>query len=288
MKKLLLLLLSLTAVSDTFANVVKMDLSEAIKVHMIQAEAVATGQSYKARGLHVKLLNKSGSTIQLKINQGVIFAPADATMQPLVCAGDEMITLQPFKDGQLDLQTFCANADKDAPEKDIAYSYSRMASDTLVKLLQYIKKNVLFDELGQKAVWVVTNNHALAEVYDPARDMQAGKLVDYLASITGKQKPEYFVGTRINEQAGQPVYQPKALNIYAKFEQVLEEPAKLTLGVFDEKDAMIQQVFADRSFGRAGHRFTVQFESGNVPPGKYYIRLKQGERVLQEKMVTVE
>ncbi len=284
----MLVLLCFTAVSPVWANIVKMDLSEAVKVHMVQAEAIATGQSYKARGLRVKLVNKSGSTIQLKVNQGVVFKPADAAFQPLVCAGDEMITLQPFKDGQLDVQTFCADAPKNAPQKDIVYSYSHKENDTLVKLLAYIKKNVLFDQLGQDAVWVITNGHSLSEVYDPARDQQSAKLIEYLVSITGKPKPEYYIDRAVNEAAGQPVYSPKALKIYAKFEQILEEPAKLTLGVFDQQGKMIQEVFSNRTFGKAGHRFTVQFESSNVPAGNYYIRLKQGETTLQETKVLVE
>jgi hypothetical protein len=287
MKRILLLLISITVMVPVYANIIKMDLSEAIKIHMVQAEAIATGQSYKARALRIKLMNKSGSTIQLKINQGAIFNPAETGFQPLVCAGDEMITLQPFKDGQLDVQTFCADADESAPQKDLAYAYTRVGSDTLVKALQYIKKNALFDELGQKAVWVLTNKHSLATVYDPARDMQSNKLVEYLAMITGQPKPDYYVGTKLHETAGQPVYAPKALNIYAKFEQILDAPKTMTLGVFDAEGKMIQEVFSDRQFGKAGHRFTVTFEASDVPAGKYYIRLKEDDAVLQEKMVEV-
>lgn len=287
MKRFLLFFVVLTATIPSFANTVLMTLSEAIKVNMIQANGTATGMNYRSRALRLKVVNKSGSIIQLKINQGAIFNPADPAYQPLVCAGEEMITIQPFKDGQLDVQTFCADAPKNAPNPNMAYSYSRAGSDTLVKLLQYIKKNFMFDDLGQDAVWVVTNNHSLETVYDGTREMQSEKLIDYLVMLTGKPKPAYFVSNTVSVTPGQPAYTPKPLKIHAKFEQVLTEQKKLTLGIFNESGKMVQEVFSNRPHGKMGHRFTVNFESSNVPAGKYYIRLKEGETVLQEKMVEV-
>ncbi|RYD58564.1 MAG: hypothetical protein EOP56_02975 [Sphingobacteriales bacterium] len=288
MRKILLAFVLITGSLPSFANTVLMTLSEAIKVNMVEVSGAATGQNYRSRALRLKAVNKSGSIIQLKINQGAIFNPTEAGYQPLVCAGEEMITLQPFKDGQLDVQTFCADAPNKAPMQNLAYKYARAGSDTLVKLLQYVKKNFFFDDLGQDAVWVVTNNHGLETVYDGTREMQAEKLIDYLVQITGKPKPTYYLSNTVSLIPGQPVYVAKPLKIHAKFEQVLSESKKLTLGVFDGTGKMIQEVFSNRPYGKAGHRFTVNFESSNVPAGQYYIRLKEGETVLQEKMVEVK
>lgn len=288
MKKLFFFLVLLTASAAAFANVVKMDLSEALRVHMVQVEANTTGQKYYQRALHLKLNNKSGSTIQLTVNQGAIFKPGDATYQPLVCAGAEMITLQPFKGGELDVQTFCADADESAPGSGLIYTFDKKGSDTLVKLLAYIKKNFLFDELGQKGVWVLTNGNSLAEVYDPAREMQSAKLAEYITTIAGVPKPSYNVNVGLSTTPGTVVYSSKPLSIHAKFEQLLDAPKTLTLGVFDGEGKLVQEVFTNKQFGRAGHRFTVTFNSSDVPAGKYYIRLKEGEAVLEERMVEVK
>jgi hypothetical protein len=67
----------------------------------------------------------------------------------------------------------------------------------------------------------------------------------------------------------------------------LQEPKKLTLGVYNAEGEMIQQVFTDRMFGKAGHRFRVTFEADDVSPGMYYIRLKEGDNVLREQAVEV-
>ena len=287
MKKLFSFLALLATSATALANVVKMDLSEALRVHMIEVAASTTGQKYYQRALHLKLNNKSGSTIQLTVNQGAIFQPAEKGYQPLVCAGAEMITLQPFKGGELDVQTFCADADESAPGSALVYNFSKTGSDTLVKLLAYIKKNFLFDELGQKAFWVLTNGNSLSEVYDPAREMQSAKLAEYIVSIAGVPRPSYNVNVGLSTTPGTAVYSPKPLSIHAKFEQLLDAPKTLTLGVFDGEGKLVQEVFTNKQFGRAGHRFTVTFNSSDAPAGKYYIRLKEGETVLEERMVEV-
>ena len=51
---------------------------------------------------------------------------------------------------------------------------------------------------------------------------------------------------------------------------------------------MIKKVFEQQEFGKSGHRFGVEFESKDVPAGKYYIRLTAQNTVLKEKMVLVE
>ena len=114
------------------------------------------------------------------------------------------------------------------------------------------------------------------------------KLVEYIANLTGQPVPDYYVENATSTRQGQPVYTPKTLKIYAQFEQKLEEPKKLTLGVYDSEGEMIQPVFENRPFGKAGHRFKVTFEAKDVPAGKYYIRLKEGEDIVRETAVTVE
>ena len=82
MKKLFSFLALLATSATALANVVKMDLSEALRVHMIEVAASTTGQKYYQRALHLKINNKRGSTIQLTVNQGAIFQPAEKGYQP--------------------------------------------------------------------------------------------------------------------------------------------------------------------------------------------------------------
>ena len=264
------------------------DLSHGLKTHLLSVVATTTGKSYKDKALRLTITNKSGSAMRVRMNAAVIFEADSAGMQPLVLAGEEMMLLAPFKEGILEVQTFCANSLAVAPYGGISYTYSHVGSDTLVKLLQYVKKHGMLDDLGQSAVWVLTNDHPLNDVYDPYRSVIAQKLIDYLTTLTGKAAPDYYVKKQISTTPGESVYSDKTLKIYAQFEHSLSSPAKLTLGIFNQDGTMIQTVFADRTFGKANHRHKVEFEAGGVKPGAYYIRLLKDDEVLQEKRVEVE
>jgi hypothetical protein len=163
-----------------------------------------------------------------------------------------------------------------------------VGSDTLIKLLQYVKRNAMVDDLGQAAVWVLTNNHTLNNVYDPYRDMASKKLIDFLVTLTGLAVPEYYVINQLNLEGGGPIYAPKTLKIFAQFEHVLSEPEKLTLGVYKEDGTMLQSVFENRNFGKGAHRHRVEFEASGVQAGNYFIKLMSGQTILQEKKVLVQ
>lgn len=270
------------------ANVLRVDLKAALDNHLISISASGSGQSYRAKGLTLKVVNKSGSSLILKTDLGLIFRPADTSYQDLVLAGEESITVAPFKEATAQVQTFCAKSSASAPTKDLVFSFHKTGDPKLVQVLQYIKRNYLFDDLGQSAVWVMTSGHDLSTVYESNREQVALKLIDFLASVTGLPKPDYYRQYKLDPTASGPVFQPKSLKIVARFEQKIETVQKLTLGVYNEAGEMIQPVFENRTFGKAVHRFGVEFEATNVPPGTYYIRLKDGATVLQEKSVQVD
>lgn len=272
-----------------YAGPLRLNLKAAMDNHLISVTGEATQQGYRGKGLRLKVTNKSGSQLLITMDQGLIFSPTDAKQQDLVLAGGEAnLSVQPFKDATLDVQTFCAEANDRAPTAGTAYTFSKVGDTQLVQVLQYLRRFYMFDALGQSAVWVVTDGHNPATAYDAGRDPQARKLVDFLVSVTGRAADPYFTQYAQSTTPGEPVVSSKPLKIVAQFEQLLDAPKKLTLGVYDEKGTMIQKVFQDQVFGKAGHRFKVEFQSANVAAGRYFIRLKEGETVLQETAVTVD
>lgn len=265
-----------------------LNLSQAIKQNIVTIEAVTTGYAYNKQALKLKVKNNGSLTFNLLMNDGVIFTCDSGNYQPLILAGGEKLYMSPLKETEISVQTFCANSSMLSPIKGLPYSFSEVAGDTLVKVLGYIKQNRLYNDLGQSAVWMFTNEHSLNSVYDANNDYASQKLLTFITATLGVELPDYHVQSAINNTPGEEVYSPKTLKIFAKFEKELEEPKVLTLGIFNSAGEMIQPVFEDRRYGKAGHRFKVEFEAKDVPAGKYYIRLKEGDAVLEETMVEVE
>ncbi len=266
-----------------------MELAEAVKARLVTMNAINMEGHYCGKTTNLVVKNTGRDIMQIKVTIGTMLAPDSAIYQPLVVTQEEMLVLQPSVERSVMLQTFCANAPRSCPAEKHHYSYAGIASDTLVTVLKFIKTHSLFGHLGQSGVWAVTNHHDPSSVYDADQDAISKQFIAVICKATGRPLPDYYTVTAPIEQvSGQPAYVPKPLKIIASFVQMLEAPKVLTLGVFDEKGVMIQEVFTDKEFPRAGHEFGVEFEAADVPPGKYFIRLKEGATVLQEKMVKVE
>jgi len=251
-------------------------------------DAVNTSGRYVGKTTKLSVTNTSESVLHLKVDLGMILKPADSAYQPLVLAGEEMLVVQPSKSGEVEVNTFCGNSLRHCPAKDLHYSFARISSDTLLKVLRFIKTNSLFDYLGQDAVWAITNGHGIDHVYNGSKDMLSESLIELVCKVTGRPKPEYYSVSDHVEMPSAAAYVPKTLKIIANFEIILESPKVLSLGVYDSAGKMIQPVFENQSFQRSGHRFGVEFESADVSAGNYYIWLKEGDKVLQQKMVKVD
>jgi hypothetical protein len=288
MNKLLVLLALVFIPAWGQSATMKKNLSDAVKDKSITLKAVNFAGRYQGKTTKLMITNNTKSVLQITVDLGVILKPEDSAYQPMVLAGQEMLAVLPKTTGEVEVQTFCGNAPRHCPAQDLSYTFSHTGSDKLIKVLSFIKSNSLFDYLGQSAVWAITNNNDISDAYDPSRVALSKQLIELLISVTGQSRPQYYTLRSDEQVAGAPAFIPKVLKIVAEFEIRLDAPKTLTLGIFDEQGNMAQEVFQDKEFGKMGHRFGVEFEAENVPPGKYYIRLKEGNTVLQEKMVKVE
>lgn len=288
MNKLLVLIALVFIPILSQSATVKKSLSDAIKDNSVSLRAVNFAGRYQGKTTKLVITNNTKSVLQITVNLGVILKPEDSVYQPMVLAGEEMLAVLPKATGEIEVQTYCGNAPLHGPRKDLNYSFSYLSNDTLVKVLRFMKTNGISDYVGQNAVWALTNHHDLSSVYNPDMDGLSKKLIEYIVSVTGAPRPLYYTLAPNEQVSDAPAYVPKILKIFAEFEIRLEAPKTLTLGIFDQEGNMAQEVFTNKEFGKMGHRFNVEFEAENVPAGKYYIRLKEGDAVLQEKMVKVE
>lgn len=264
-------------------------LNEAIKTKMVKFSAANTTGAYQGKTTTVVLVNNSRDILKVKIDVGTVLTPDSSAYQPMILAGEELMVIQPSGTANLIVQTFCGNSPKSCPSIGHGFKYSGIGSDTLVTIMKFVKANNLFDDLGQYAVWAVTNNASLSNIYDNQRPQLANQLMDIICKATGRKKPDYYT---INAPALQvpdmPAYVPKPLKIIANFRIITKETKRLTLGVYNDAGNTVQSVFEDREFPATGHEFGVEFEAADVPAGFYYIRLKEGDLVLEEKRVKVD
>jgi hypothetical protein len=288
MRRIAFLLLFIITPLAGHAAVQRTGLRAAMDKGLVRVSAISTGAIYNGKALKLHLVNTSHDALQVTVDPALIFRPFDSACQDLVLPGSEMLALAPGASGELTVQTFCGKASAAAPRGGVSYRFKAQGDSIMIHVLQFIKKQQLFDGLGQSAVWALTDHHNLEGIVDPARPKVSADLLALMVKLTGWPAPEYFKVYKLNTEAGQPVFQKRVLKIVAKFDWALPESRKLTMGIFNEQGKEVQSVFKDQQMAEGGYKMQVEFEAEGAPAGKYYMRLKDGERVMKEVRVVVD
>ncbi len=263
-------------------------LKAAVESGAIRLTATTTGKSYHSKALRLHLSNTTRQAMQLRIDPALVFKPDDLSYQPLVLPAEETFALAPGGSADIDVQTFCGKLHASAPGAKLSYTLWRQGDSNLIKVTQYIRKNSLYDDLGQSAIWALTEGRDLDGVIDPARPKISAELLALMVKLTGRPMPEYFRLYKMDTTAGQPIFQKRILKIVANMEWKLEAPTAVSLGIYNQTGDLVQGVLAEEPLKRGGYKMMVQFEAEGAPPGNYYMRLLQGEKLMKELKVTVE
>jgi len=263
-------------------------LLQAIKTKQVSMNAVKNIESYHGKGLDLHLKNNTSKTISISIDPAMIFKPADSGYQDLVIINDEVVVLKAGEEQTIAAQSFCAKSYARAPAYHLQYNFWKQGDTLMVKLLRYIVANKVNTSLAQDAVWVLTNGHALENIYLPGNDTESFKLAAFMTVLLHKPKPVFFTYHELIETPEAIPYNPRPLKMLANFEYISTSDQVLTLGVYNEDGSTAELVFEDKRFERGGHRFRVEFEAADVPAGNYYIRLTSYGKVLKEQKVKID
>ncbi|MEO6831257.1 MAG: hypothetical protein ABI378_03270 [Chitinophagaceae bacterium] len=267
---------------------IKKGLKQALGEGFVNLEAMANGNSFMGRPLKIRIKNRTSEALRIAVEPALIFRPSDTNFQDLITSGNEVFAIAANATTELELGTFCGKAYASAPDNGLDFRYVGQADTTMQKLLRYIERQKLHDFLGQQAVWVLTDFHGLEMVYDPARPNESRALNEFVQKLVGGTKPSYFKIYAIDTTAGQPAFVNRILKIATQMEWKQPRAATLDLSIFNDDGKVIQTVFAKQEMKKGSYKINVEFEGEHAPKGKYYLRLKEGDNVLEEQEFTLD
>lgn len=287
-RNILIACLLLAGAGNASAALERISLKEGMANGTLEVKAWANGNGYHNKSLHMEITNTGAKAIQVEIDQALIFRPVDTGYQDFVLAGTDLVVVKGKGTMIVEEQVFCGKSHAAAPSRNLTFQFLKQGDEQLVKVMTFINQKKLYDNLGQDAVWALTNRHELNGVFDPARPDLSRELLAYMSKVTGWPIPEYYKLYAHNARGTGPVAEPKALKMLALFDWKLEAPKTLTLGIYNKDGRMVQPVVENKEFGRGGHRVRVEFEAEGAETGMYYIRLMDGAAVMKETAVKVD
>lgn len=247
-------------------------LKQAVALKYITVEASSNG-GYLGSCISVNMENKTNQFLNVYLEPSMVFHPSDYTYQNLVAVGDEVVYLYPQSSTSKVLHTFCGTSSARSPIRGLEYQLDLSSGGQLNDVALYLKQHSFLNQLGQSAIWAVTDNHHLRSIYNSSvlRSSQQ-ELVVYMAGVLGKPVPEYYT------EHIEPTNQDMIFNPIVKqyiVELTYDEPKQRYMRVYilKEDGSYYKQVFTEQ-IDHSKHTVIVKLDPMKIPKGNYIIQLK--------------
>jgi hypothetical protein len=113
------------------------------------------------------LANPTEDTSYVRIEPGRTLGSNDTTVQDILITREEVLALAPGEKRELAIYGFCGQASNASPDSAESFNIGKMADSLVVVLAEFLdeRNNEFPEDAIQKAVWCLTDDHDIGEIY---------------------------------------------------------------------------------------------------------------------------
>jgi hypothetical protein len=134
------------------------------------------------------LKSKHRQKLDLILESGRFLQPDDTLEQRMMVTREQLISLDPGRSRSLNVYAMCTQMHHQSPGSGTLLSPGSLADGNLLTLALFISRNNLQGSAGQQAVWVLTDENEISNIY--GEEKGAKQLLEFVAKLTGKPIPK--------------------------------------------------------------------------------------------------
>jgi|GEM_PF-2701868 len=138
----------------------------------LSAEVNGSGGGWYGDSLRVSFSNNTGQDYKVKVPIGLRLVPADSSVQTMYTAGGESLSVPPGQSTYV-FKGFCGEANDSGPGENDTFTPGGFADGDLMRTLQEINRQELYNSDAQDAVWHNTDGIDISN-NDTASDLAEG------------------------------------------------------------------------------------------------------------------
>lgn len=163
-------------------------LQEIMRDPKFTVTSIANG-GHSKNSVKLKIKSQLKKNINVIIPAGTLFHPINNSQQTLVAPVEQILAIKPSVNN-FTLNGFCTEANDACPKKDGAFTIGVSDNEKLTKLFKFIKDNEVDVHNMQEAIWCITDNESIANVYTKDTAVNS-KLKKLLSELTNQKIPWY-------------------------------------------------------------------------------------------------
>jgi len=114
----------------------------------------------------IKIFNKTNEHLKVEIPLGQIFEPADSTIQNMILTQQLFVQIAPQYSNTSDIYAMCIQQYDAGTSQDAIFFAKAVNKGHLLGMAELLQKYNVQDNLGQNAIWVISDNIPLSEIND--------------------------------------------------------------------------------------------------------------------------
>ncbi|MCE3225543.1 MAG: hypothetical protein K0S32_94 [Bacteroidetes bacterium] len=271
--------------SFTNAPTEAMSLKDALAKGLVKLNVTGLG-GHSGECIEAGFQNVSAKKVSVKIEPGLVFKPEDPGMQDILVVKEQIIVLNGKASKKSNLLGFCCISSNRSPKKGTKFTVAKEVDPKLVDIARHINKNKYSEDAMQNAVWSVSDNQEVSEIYDEVPET-VKPLREEVCRLTG-QKNDWF-NRQVNRSIDEEGYiQSEPTKIDGNLVIDIDKPTSIYQTVYKENGevAWAPEKALDINFtGKISMKFNITIRGW--AKGKYYVKITRPGKELLKQDFTV-
>ncbi|HLP10696.1 MAG TPA: hypothetical protein VK177_02130 [Flavobacteriales bacterium] len=141
-------------------------LDEAIKQKIVTAKFTGLG-GHSGNCVQMQLTNNKNKDLTIVLPAGTMFEPGDAEAQNILMPQEQLMVLKGGEKKGMKVRGFCCQASDKSPSAEMDFVLSYNDDAKMKQLYNFVKGKKYNDAVLQDAVWALSDDHSVSNVYGP-------------------------------------------------------------------------------------------------------------------------
>lgn len=241
---------------------------------------------YTGDCMEIEIINLSGKSIKVYLEAGRFFEPEDTTIQRMIVTREQMIALEKGSKKKMNIYAMCSQMNNSSPKSTTSFILGKMAEGKLLELAQLISKNNFQGQAAQSAIWALTDNNDLYDIYsDNASEMIM--LKNFVRKAKGL--PENAVSNsessfELKTESPATFVKYGTGTVSGSFQFKLKKDTPLNLFLYNEKGELARKSLENQIFKSGQNTLKFEFHYTHFPVGNYRLKMfdKEGNVLINK------
>lgn len=259
----------------------EISISEAIKNKMIAIKVKSTS-GHTGECLSIRMVNLKNTKLNITIEAGRMFIPADSNVQNLIVVKRENIELAPNQIKSNKITAVCAQKEDAGPRQDLVFTTGNFGNNEAKKFAEWLDTKAYYNNSNtQNAMWTFTDNIAPEFSIYSEHDKEMLAYVAAAKNLNYEKLLKKFTST-YNPPAKTRFTFTSTLNFTVSTPQVLK------VVLCDKNNAVVKQCIAGDTLALGPNSKRVVITNDDLENGKYYLKVYIDGKMITRREIEIK